>query len=458
MMTTSTIKLAPVTGRARIDVLDIMRGFAILAIYVMNVPFQAVPVFKMFTDMRLIGWTAADQAAWAGTAILLEGTQRCLLEFLFGAGMMVLTAKAMAPDGPVAIADLYLRRTMWLLAFGLFDIFVVLWVGDILSVYALAAMFLFPFRKVGPKLLVALGLGFAVFTLVTGGLQYADRAALVDRVHVAEARQAAHTPLSAADEKAIADWRKRLDARRIGPEQLKQIEVERQGHSGGVVAYAGFYWSTWTSFMVGKGLFFITVIEAFCAMLIGIALWKWGIIQGERSTRFYAVLLVVAYGIGLSLRAIGVAEAFTFAPGPKTIWATNEVARLATGLGHVALFNLLVKSRVGATLLSPLKAAGRTAFSLYFVEQLIGIHLLFSPYGFNLWGRFGWFGMLGIAAAMFVGLLIVANIWTRYFVMGPMEWAWRSLAYGERQPFRRRSAAAGPAAPDFSSSPGILPA
>uniref|UniRef100_UPI001954A5BB hypothetical protein n=1 Tax=Klebsiella pneumoniae TaxID=573 RepID=UPI001954A5BB len=59
---------------------------------------------------------------------------------------------------------LYYRRNLWLLAFGLFDVFVLLWPGDILHIYALAALFLFPFRTLGPKTLVALGLGWAALT------------------------------------------------------------------------------------------------------------------------------------------------------------------------------------------------------------------------------------------------------------------------------------------------------
>jgi uncharacterized protein len=450
--------LAPVTGKARIDVLDIMRGFAILAIYFMNVPFQAVPVLPTFIDFRLIGWTPADQLAWATTSILLEGTQRCLLEFLFGAGMMVLAAKAMEPDGPVAVADLYMRRTMWLLAFGLLDIFVVLWVGDILSIYAVAALFLFPFRRLGPKLLVTLGLAFALFTAVTGGLQYADRLGLIDRVHVAEAHRAAGATLTPTDSKALADWNKLRASRTPNAEQRKAIAEERTAHAGGFVPYAAFYYGVWSKFIIAKGIGLITVFEAFCAMLIGVALWKWGIIQGRRDARFYAVLMVAAYGVGLTLRAVGVSEVFTFAPGAKTIWFTNEFARLATGLGHLALFNLAVKSRVGAAILSPLKAAGRFAFSLYFVEQLIGIHLLFSPYGLNLWGRFGWAVMFWVSALMFFGLLIVANLWGRWFAMGPMEWAWRSLAYCQRQPFLKRRAGTVAATADADPMPQAVPA
>ena len=389
--------------------------------------------------MRNIGWSPADQATWATIQIIWEGTQRCLLEFLFGAGMMVLTARAMEPTGPVAIADLYYRRNLWLLAFGLFDVFVLLWPGDILHIYALAALFLFPFRKLGPKLLVGLGCGFALFTAIGGLTSYVPRVQLVAAVHAAEAKQAAHQPLVAADRTALADWQKRVA--KIGkgiPDQKKHEAEEAKAHTGGIVAYATFLQGAWVHFIFGKGTTLMGVFEAFCAMLIGIALWKWGVIQGQRSTRFYAVLTLLAYGFGITARWIGVGEITTFAPIPKTIWMTSEFARLAVGLGHVGLVNLLVRSTVGRAIVLPFRAAGQVAFSAYFCEQIIGIQLLFAPYGLNLWGRWGWAGLAAVATGVIVVLLIAANLWVRAFAMGPFEWLWRSLAYVEWQPFRRR--------------------
>ena len=441
---TDTVHLAPVAGRARIEILDVLRGIAILAIFYMNIPFQAQSVFSFFTDVRLVGWTPADQIVWAGTLIFLDGTQRCLLEFLFGAGMMVLTAKAMEPDGPVAIADLYYRRTMWLLAFGLFDIFIVLWPGDILATYALAAMFLFPFRKLGPKTLVAIGLAFALFTAIGGVAQYAERAVLIDKIHAVEAKQAAGQKLTASDTEALETWRKAEAALRVSPEVQKEIDRERTSHRGTLVDYGAFYWSVWQHYFIAKGLLFMTVLEAFFAMLIGVALWKWGVIQGQRSGRFYAVLALAAYGFGITARWIGVGEVLSFAPIPRTFWATSELARLAMGLGHLALVNLIFKAAIGRTILGPFRAAGRVAFSLYFLEQIIGLHILFSSYGLNLWGRFGWAGMAAIATGVILLVLVIANVWTRYFAMGPMEWAWRSLAYLERQPFRKVQGVASP--------------
>lgn len=431
------VTLAPVAAKARIDVLDMLRGIAILGIFFMNIPFMGVRIADMFISPRNIGWAPADAASWTAVQVMLEGTQRGLLELLFGAALMVLAARAMKPDDPVAVADLYLRRNLWLLLFGLFDIFVLLWAGDILHVYALAALALFPFRKLGPKLLLAMGMGFAVYIAITGGIDYAERADLISRAHAVEAKQEAKKPLTAEEKKTAEEWKKLLERRKGNDPMLQGLrESEKQGRTG-FWAYVSANIDTYVSF-VGNFLR-ETVIEAFCAMLIGIALWKWRIIQGGRSARFYLALLLCCYIPAITARWIGAQELVSPVPIARTWLFTQEFARLLMSVGHVALINLAVKAAAGRWLLSPFKAAGRTAFSLYFLQQIIGLWFLFAPWWvFNLWGKLSWANLYLVAIAVIAAELVLANIWVRFFAMGPMEWAWRSLAYGKRQPFLKR--------------------
>lgn len=435
-MADGSTNLAPVAGRARIEVLDVLRGLAILGIFFMNVPFMGQSPWLIFNDVRSIGWSSADQGAWYGVQVLLEGTQRGLLELLFGAGMMVLAVRAMEPDGPVAVADLYWRRNLWLLAFGLFDVFVLLWPGDILHVYALAALFLFPFRKLAARWLLPIGLAFATFAAMSGASDYAARTELIRTGPTIETRAAQGAKLDAADKKTLEDWRKARDRRQLDAQERKHIAEERKGYSGGIAAYATYLWGVWMM-LVGKGGLFFGVIEAFCVMLIGVALWKWRVIQGGRSSRFYVALAIGCYAFGLTARAVGAGEIASGGYGAKSIWITAEYARIATAVGHLALVNLLMKTVAGQALLSPFKAAGRTAFSLYFLQQVIGLWILFAPFGLGLWGKMGWAGLTATAAGVVAFQLVLANIWMRRFGCGPVEWLWRSLSYVRLLPFRR---------------------
>lgn len=434
MSESEVVRLAPVRGTTRIDVLDVLRGLAILGIFFLNIPFMAARLADLFIDARSPGWTPLDAASWTVVQVTLEGTQRGLLEFLFGAGLMVLAKRAMEPDGPVAVADLYARRNLWLLAFGMADVFLILWAGDILHVYALAALFLFPFRKLGPKLLLAMGLVFTLYVAVSGGVRYAERADLMARTVAAQQHQAEGAKLSAEDKEALKDWQKSVERRRHGPPEFKEFRTEEaKGHAGPFLAYAMLHIGTWLFFIVES--LPLMVLEAFCAMLIGIALWKWQVIQGGRSARFYLLLMLGCYAAGMPLRYIGSVEQLTMLPIPRTWWFTQEFARLAVTLGHVAAINLLMKGGAGRLILAPFKAAGRMAFSLYFLQSILGLWILFAPWGPGLWGNVGWAEMYGIVLAATAGQVVLANIWLRIFAMGPLEWAWRSLSYVKRQPF-----------------------
>jgi len=70
------------------------------------------------------------------------------------------------------------------------------------------------------------------------------------------------------------------------------------------------------------------------------------------------------------------------------------------------------------------------------MQQIIGLWILFAPFGLGLWGKFSHAELAAIATAVIAGQVIFAIIWMRFFVAGPLEWLWRSLAYVEWQPFR----------------------
>jgi uncharacterized protein len=439
MSETATNQLAPVSGKARIDVLDVLRGIAILCIFFMNIPYEAASDGNV-ANIHALGWSPADASSWYFVRVALEGTQRGLLELLFGAGMMVFAAKGMTPDSPIAVADLYWRRNLWLLVFGLIDIFLVLWAGDILHVYALAALFLFPFRKLYPRVLLGLGLAFSVYVAIGGTIDYIQSADLHHRVEQVQAKQAQHVPLVAADKATLDEWNKLVEKRATGGELGKDIaKAEAKGRTGGLLPYAQLNWYYYSA-LVFPSLIPI-IAEALSVMLIGVALWKWGVIQGGRSARFYLLLMLACYAVAVPIRIGGAFDRLDPLPLPHLYAITNEIGRVLMSIGHVALINLAMKAAVGRSVLAPFKAAGRTAFSLYFLEQVIGLWILFAPWGPNLWNKLSWSQINGVALIVIALLLIVANLWVRVFAIGPLEWAWRSLCYLKRQPFRLPGAA-----------------
>ena len=319
------------------------------------------------------------------------------------------------------------------MVFGLVNIFVLLFPGDILFIYALAALFLFPFRTLAPGVLLALGLAFTVVDSGRGLAEYLARDTLQAQVEAAKARQAEGAALSEPETKALAAWAE-LEAAQVPDQDF--MTYDRKMRLAPFADYASYMRGIWLEERAYSGeVFFEAVPEAFCVMLIGAALFKWRVIQGGRGRRFYLGLMLAGYAIGGPLRAIEVVQHLRFTPEPKVVDFTEEIARLAMTLGHLGLVHLLLGTRAGAWLLAPFKAAGRTAFSLYVMQTLVTGWLLFPGIGLGQFGQFGWAGMVGISVAIIAVQLVLANLWLRRFRLGPVEWLWRSLVAWRRLPF-----------------------
>jgi uncharacterized protein len=187
-------------------------------------------------------------------------------------------------------------------------------------------------------------------------------------------------------------------------------------------------------------VFLSIMAEIVATMLIGAALFQLGIIQGKASTRTYWAMLVAGYGFGLTLRYWGAMEIQQFTADPKLFWIHSDVSRMAVVLGHLAGIHLLLRSSLGRAALKPFQAAGRMPLTTYLFTSLLMCWLVAPGVGLGLHGSMGWFGIQMLAFGIIAAEVVATNIWMRYHETGPMEWLWKSLAYGKRQPYRRTAA------------------
>ena len=441
MTESSSTSLDRIGAAERIVSLDVLRGIAILFILFMNIPWMAHygPTIR---DPRIVSWTPFDRQGFE-FMIMLSGTQRGLLELLFGAGIMIMARKAMTPDGPVAVADLHYRRNLLLMALGLFNAMVLFWGGDILLPYGMTALMLFQFRmwSVRAKLIIAV-----LFLLVPAGWGVSDYAARVEAKAAAQqvaSLKASHQAVPEELTAKAAEWDKAVKATvpiARNAEKQKAVAKIHATRTGPFGAYAVGAWSDWT-ILYQPAFFFPTLFEIAGTMILGMALFQLGIIQGRARRTTYLALLVAGYGLGGTLRVLGLQEIFAFSPEPKLRWMTDDLARIAITLGHVGLIQLALGSAGGRLLLAPFQAAGRMPLTTYLFTSFLTMWVLFPGFGFGLHGRWGFGGLMVCAAVIILGEMIATNLWVRAFDTGPMEWLWKSLAYGRKMPFRRRPAA-----------------
>lgn len=394
MMIEASQETDQVTNAERIVSLDVTRGIAILFILFMNIGGMAA--YLTVGDPRLISWEFIDQAAACVQWVFLSGTQRGLLELLFGAGIMIMARRAMTPDGPVAIADLHYRRNLLLIVFGLFNALFLFWPGDILLPYGIAALFLFPFRLLKPARQLILGGVFLLLSMSAGVTDYYERSHAKAAAQQVASAASAGRAVDEETKELAKEWDKAVQMSlplAKSPEKQKKVAEERAIRHGPLPSYALFLWGEWAKDFAPME-FFPWLAEIAGTMLIGMALFQWGIIQGRARRRTYWALLLVGYSIGLSFRVWGLTEALAFTPEPKLFWLHYHPARIATTMGHLAAIHLILSSTVGRRLLAPFQAPGRMPLTTYLFTSFLTMWVLFPgwtlairPRWFPIWNR-----------------------------------------------------------------------
>lgn len=116
----TTNELKPTQNTSRINALDVIRGIALLGILLMNINGMGLPF--SYSDPSILGHTEGlNYYVWVANELFFEGTMRGLFTILFGAGVILLTSRLINRGAGISTADVYYRRIVWLLLFGLIN-------------------------------------------------------------------------------------------------------------------------------------------------------------------------------------------------------------------------------------------------------------------------------------------------------------------------------------------------
>ena len=176
-------------------------------------------------------------------------------------------------------------------------------------------------------------------------------------------------------------------------------------------------------------------------MLSGMALMKLGVFSASRSKRYYLILAVIGYGAGLPLAYLSargmIAHDFSFVEKFRIDSPLNHLGGPLVALGHIGLVMLACSYGILGGLRKRLAAAGRMALSNYIGQTLI-CTTIFYGYGLGLYASIGKAWLMLFVAGVWIVELIVSPLWLGRFRFGPLEWLWRTITYGHRQPMRRQ--------------------
>ncbi len=401
--------VSPISNNERIESLDVLRGFAILGILVMNIQSYSSINASYINPTAYGDLTGINFFVWLVSHLFFDLKFLSLFSILFGAGIVLFSRKAESKG--VKAAPLHYRRNFWLLVIGLVHAYF-FWHGDILVPYAICGFLVFLFRNLKPKTLTILGIlailvPFLIYLFFGLSMRFWPPEAI---------------------EQLAASWRPGADL----------IEQELSAYWGG--------FSSQMQHRVPASLFFQTSYFLMFMgwrigglMLIGMALFKWGVLSGKRSRSFYAKWAVWGLLIGMTLILIGVYQNF------KHDWSVdysmfigslfNYIGSLFVTMAYLAIVVYWSTKGTGE-LRNRLAFTGRMAFSNYLGQTLI-CTFIFYGHGLGLFGIVERWQKVFMVLGIWVLQLLVSPLWLKHFRFGPVEWAWRSLTYWRIQPMGR---------------------
>ena len=423
--------LNPVGEQHRINSIDVLRGVALLGILLMNIVGMALPDPAYWDPSGYGGDTGWNLRVFFMTGLLFEGTMRGIFSMLFGAGVILFTARKEAEGAGLELANAWYKRTIWLIVFGLFHAYILIWPGEILYFYGIVGMFIFPVRHVPPKKLI----GFSIFLfIIIAVLNINDsRKVRLLQENVLEAKeiQARGGELSDDQQLDLLAWEE-IEVEFNPDENTKERVVKnmQSGYFSAVKTMAPLSQFIQTTYFFRHGF-----LDVLSMMLLGMGLFKLRIFHGERKIGLYGLMALIGYGVGLTVNWFEttsyIHDNFSIVSYFKN-QQTYDLGRIFTTMGHVGMVMLCTKSNLLGFLKRSLAAVGRMALTNYIMHTVIATTIFGIFRQFGQWQRYE---LYYLVLAIWIFQMIISPIWLGYFRFGPLEWLWRWLTYGKRPQF-----------------------
>ena len=410
-------RLAPVDTGERVEVMDVLRGFALLGILLMNIEAFVGPLMESITGVNP-RFSGADRWMDAGIYVLVQGKFITLFSLLFGMGFAVMLERANA-TGRNGTA-LYARRLLALLGIGLTHALLI-WSGDILLTYALLGfVLLLFFRRTPVSRLPKWGIALYVLPLLL------------------TVAMAGLSTLAQQDPQAAAEFQKGLAAQ--AQQIAALVDGERQAFGTGSYAQAVAQRATDTGAMLGFLMFFgPTLLGVF---LLGAWFMRSGTIRDSVAhLPLFRHLRNLGFGIGLPLMLWSAWSHPTMSFSEISLSSAaaqvaGQVANLLLMLAYLSVIVLAMQLPVWADRLRWLAPAGRMALTNYLMQSVV-CTLVFYGYGLGFFEQLPRVWQPLFVLALFALQVMFSRSWLARYRLGPMEWLWRWMTYGQRPAMHR---------------------
>ena len=466
---------------SRYSALDLLRGVAILGAL-----FVSIWMFGGFSANKqtalLSHPSGGNYRLFATISLLFEGKMRALIGLVFGAGLWLYMAKKDAENHDTA-ADFYIRRQMWLIAFGLVNGIWLLWPFDMLFQLGVLGIFIFPFLRVKPRgLLIAATVCLFIFC-GKNYWNYADtkdtyrKYLAVKKVedvfkrdsterHRADSLHKKLAGISAASIKAFGDSIKKaakkdtLNTEQAGDKAaweglVKSMAYDAKKDEGEKKNMRETSYVKLFNTLLGQTqgreaawTYRTGVWELGMSILLGIALLKLGFFTNRFRPNQYLLFALAGISIGLLLgwyrlyfhnaTLLGYEKYITTKWLPPNQFAPIE--RLAMAIGYGALAGFILSKNIMAGLTKAIAEVGRFALTNYLLQSIF-LGWFFTGFGSGNFGKLNQWQLYLLVAEVILFQIAFSVFWGKYYTLGPAEWLWKCAVAKQWLPIKKSTAA-----------------
>jgi len=415
----------------RIQSIDVLRGIALLGLPTMNIIHFSMPQAAYMNPLVHQADAFLNHEVFSFFNIFADQKFMGLFTLLFGASLLLLRDKN--KSNGVDSSLIHYCRMFVLLIIGLLH-FWYIWAGDILMFYAVIGMMLYPLAKLPPKALFGISGIFLTLTIYfvhmpnvspkgmgNDGFEdmtelYSPNDGFKEIYSGLMLGTYAQTMSIHRDDEADSD------------NLIEQSDEELAQSISAVMVFVSF------------GLFIVCKIIAM--MTLGMALYKSGVVQGDKSLRYYKVLALLGIGIGGLITVFGLRYNYQHAWNIETYFSygmlLKEFGSVLMTLGYVGFFIYLLKKGVFALTGQLIARVGQMALSNYLSQSII-CALIFYGIGLGFYGSVSRLELIPIIVGIWAVQITFSNFWLHYFIQGPIEWLWRSSSSLKLQPLLRKT-------------------
>ncbi|WP_405210657.1 DUF418 domain-containing protein [Dokdonia sp. Asnod2-E02] len=395
--------LSPVNQNHRIVLLDILRGFAIFGIFVVNIEIMNCTFIngdafaEQFTSVL-------DSLAVRVKQLFFYSKFFPIFSLLFGVGVSIQLA-SMKRKG---IGHFFFYRRMFaLFVFGVLHI-IFLWSGDVIHLYAILGLLTLVVSRFKNNYLVICAVLLLLFPFYNSVATY------------------------------LMKW--------VGYDMMSYLSTYTPDDIRETIRSGSYYDNVMLRIQEYKSnvgvLYVFLAPKAFAMFLIGLLLGREGVLHKlqDFALRIKRPVLIMFVVITI-YRVIFLFFTWDTAFWKIDVWRSTliyfqELCDVLTALFYVWLIISLYKNVIFKKMILPLRHVGRMALTNYILQSVISL-FIFTSSGLSLYERLSPFETLVLAIVIFCLQVLLSNLWLRYFKFGPLEWLWRCVSYWKVLPLKK---------------------